>query len=189
MVGYDGIESLAFKVLSRILQQADITSVHVHMESSDRSSSSELPSDALHIASSRAQAVEQAKVRAFLTQAAIDPLAKAMPKRSSVQESKVTVPDTNCPVVLRLQPFYEAVLPRDTDLFTEASAGHDAKQSVSFLVWWVDPAYRLSHTTISQAIPAWWCTYATLTQCRSRWSTMPGSSRRCVMQSKAQWRW
>ena len=97
-------------------------------------------------------------------QAAIEPLSSSVPARSAApQENTLTVPDSTCPIVLRLQPFYESALPHDADLFNEAptsstGAPVDTNQGVSFLVWWVDPTYRLSHATISQAIPAWWCT-------------------------------
>ncbi|WFC96350.1 hypothetical protein MBRA1_003007 [Malassezia brasiliensis] len=158
MVGYDGIESLAFKVLSRILQQADITQVDVHTVSSEKAASQdEQPAQALHVAPSRSEGIAQAK-------AAIVPLTSNVPARSSAQqENSLTMPDSTCPIVLRLQPFYESAVPLDEDVFGEAptsttGATVDTNRGVSFLVWWVDPTYRLSHTTVSQAIPAWWLT-------------------------------
>lgn len=160
MTGYDGIETLAFKVLSRMLQQVDITKVDVHMAAASGDASNELPAHALHIAASREAGVAEAK-------AAIVPLAQAVPAPKEKQENEMTVPDSTCPIVLRLQPFYEAILPEsDADLFgaSEPSASFQKdKRSVSFLVWWVDPTYRLSHATCSQAIPAWWRTYYLLT--------------------------
>lgn len=167
MLGYDGIESLAFKVLSRILQQADITQVDVHTVSSEKAAAQDdQPAQALHVAASRSEGIAQAKVRCASTdtQAAIVPLSSNVPARSSTQqENTLTVPDSTCPIVLRLQPFYESAVPHDADLFGEAptsttGAPVDTNRGVSFLVWWVDPTYRLSHATISQAIPAWWCT-------------------------------
>lgn len=160
MVGYDGIESLAFKVLSRILQQADITEVHVHTSIPSQPASEELPVHALHIAADRSQGVSEAKVRPMLTQAAIEPLAQRTLRQEPEQKGhSVTVPDATCPIVLHLQPFYETVLPHDVELFHDTSKlvqATDDKRSVSFLVWWVDPTYQLSHVTCSQAIPAWW---------------------------------
>lgn len=160
MTGYDGIETLAFKVLSRMLQQADITKVDVHMAAASGDASNELPAHALHIAASREAGVAEAK-------AAIVPLAQAVPAPKEKQENEMMVPDSTCPIVLRLQPFYEAIIPgSDADLFgaSEPPASFQKdKRSVSFLVWWVDPTYRLSHATCSQAIPAWWRTYYLLT--------------------------
>ena len=64
MIGYEGIESLAFKVLSRILQQADITQVDVHTVSSEKEPvQDEQPAQALHIAANRSEGIVQAKVR------------------------------------------------------------------------------------------------------------------------------
>lgn len=64
MIGYDGIESLAFKVLSRILQQADITQVDVHTVSSEKAPvQDEQAAQALHVAANRSEAIAQAKVR------------------------------------------------------------------------------------------------------------------------------
>ncbi|WFD45113.1 hypothetical protein MPSI1_003790 [Malassezia psittaci] len=163
MVGYDGIESLAFTVLSRMLQQADITHVDVHKQETQSLEAHTLPCNALHIAEDRQDAVRTAK-------AALEPLmqgaSSTAPKPSN---HSLTVPDSICPILLRLQPFYESNLQSQTDIFAahtaklteqekEASStfATDDKRSVAFLVWWVDPTYRLSHTTLSQAIPGWW---------------------------------
>lgn len=62
MVGYDGIESLAFTVLSRILQQADITHVDVQKQETQSGEACGVPRNALHIAENRQDAIRITKV-------------------------------------------------------------------------------------------------------------------------------
>ena len=62
MVGYDGIEPLAFTVLSRLLQQANITHVDVHKEATQSVKSETVHENALHIAEDRPSAIRVAKV-------------------------------------------------------------------------------------------------------------------------------
>lgn len=168
MAGYSGIEPLVFQVLSRVLQQADITKVAVHMTASSDAASTELPKTAMHVSPTRAEGIAHAK-------SLLLPLAEAAKPDAEKDEG-----DATCPIVLRIQPFFEEVLPSDArNLFHKPAqaATQQDERSVSFLVWWVDSRYELSHATCSQVVPAWWRTYLGLTQSLSRWSTTHGSSR------------
>jgi len=82
----------------------------------------------------------------------------------------VELPESTCPILLRVQPFFGPVLDRtpagapDDWIYGKSGtatgvAGAEPRH-LFFLVWWLDPMYRLAHQTCSQAIPRWWRTYS-----------------------------
>lgn len=151
MIGYDGIETLAFKVLSRVLSQAELD-ISVSHDTS-------VPSQELDPASERRYNLNAADTREQGLQHAKEALHRLCDSLPSTTDENDT---SACPVILRIQPFYDQVLaPGEDDLFTTVAQGKQ-KQSVGnahvlfFYVWWVDPKHKLSHVTQSQAVPSWW---------------------------------
>ncbi|WFD32814.1 hypothetical protein MSPP1_003865 [Malassezia sp. CBS 17886] len=166
MDGYEGLVQLTFRVLSRILQHADIdrvsvaraaqsTDVAADTDSARSQPSSTDPLAHLHVAATRKAAVQRAKAA----------LTELIGSASRAREDAADEGISTCPVLLRVQPFFEPTLSAENaSLFpgeaakAEPQEGTPRDQSIYFFVWWVDPVYRLSHATCSQAIPAWWLT-------------------------------
>ena len=153
MVGYDGIETLAFKVLSRVLSQAELD-ISVSRDTSVPSQEPETASERkydLYAADTREQGLQQAK--------------EALHRLCDSVLSTTDENDTSaCPVILRIQPFYDQLLaPGEDDLFATVAQGKQKEPArgangLFFYVWWVDPKHKLSHVTQSQAVPSWWLT-------------------------------
>lgn len=71
--------------------------------------------------------------------------------------SSVTLPVTNCPVYLRLQPVIAPLPSMPTALTTSRqTTTTPVGQQLYFLLVLIDPTHSLSHYTVSQPIPASW---------------------------------
>lgn len=151
MIGYDGIETLAFKVLSRVLSQAELD-ISVSRDTS-------VPSKELDPASERRYDLNAADTRQQGLQQAKEALHRLCDNVLSTTDENDT---SACPVILRIQPFYDQLLaPGEDDLFATVAQGKQKQAArnaneLFFYVWWVDPKHKLSHVTQSQAVPSWW---------------------------------
>lgn len=153
LAGIPGIDSMAFRILMRVLQQVDVHDVTVV-----RASEAAQPQAAAHEegaryqlapSASRAQALEAAFAR-------IAALCESVAPADAAREQVAAA----CPLVVRIQPFYEevtgAVGAGDASAWLRGTAPGGEKRHLVFLVWLADALHRLSHHTTSQAIPAWW---------------------------------
>lgn len=149
MQGYDGIESLVYRALARIMEQVEGGDLIVNRgdESKPKNSDTE---------GRNFNSVEGYDAALKLAQADIDELIKNYTKPSSESKpSSVQSPTTYSYVYLRVQPFlatyaHVSSLPEAT---TESST-----QQLQFLIYLADPEHQLMHTTVTQAVPGKWLT-------------------------------
>ena len=160
LVGVSGIDSMAFRTFMRVLQQVDVHDVTVV-----RASEAAQPQATAHEedtryqlapSASRAQALETAFAR-------IAALCDSVASADTAREQAAAA----CPLIVRIQPFYEEVTGTagagDASAWLRGTAPGGEKRHLVFIVWLADPLHRLSHHTTSQAVPAWWRTYGMLT--------------------------
>lgn len=164
MAGYDGVDTLVFQVLSRVLSRAE-WDVSVAFDEGAQPPH-EPHTYELHAAEDHAQGVAMAKAaleRLLQAPAAEPPRDDPDAVANGTAQLSLLEPTQTCPAIVRVQPYYDAIA-RDTsmDLFDGAAPPQPQRdtRALHFLVWWVDPQHRLSHCTSSQALPAWWRTYA-----------------------------
>ncbi|KAI0034938.1 maintenance of telomere capping protein 1, partial [Vararia minispora EC-137] len=147
MQGFDGIESLVYSSLARIMEQVQGGDLIVNKGNETKPKDSD-------VASKRdMQAVEGFEPAIKLAQANIEDLIKTNKAPESIlPPSSLQNPTTTSYVYLRLQPFTSSFT-----LPTSPSTPAPVIQSnLQFLVHLVDPAHQLAHTTVTQAIPGKW---------------------------------
>ncbi|KAG8885463.1 hypothetical protein FRB97_001186 [Tulasnella sp. 331] len=139
MEGYDGVESLVYRALARVLQQVEGGDLVVNMGKEIQSKSSR-----------DLNAVEGLDAALKLSEAEIGELIKgSSPKQKSTESG----PTTSI-VFLRIQPYTStastATAPTSTSLGT--------KHTLQFLLYLSDPGHQLAHTTTTQSVPSSWMT-------------------------------
>ncbi|KAI6134056.1 maintenance of telomere capping protein 1 [Pisolithus thermaeus] len=142
MKGYDGVEGLVYKALTRVMEQVEGGDLIVNRGNESR------PKDASD--SRDINAVEGYEAALKLAQANLDQLIKdgsKLERKGSSAENPVTYST----VYLRIQPFTTVLtLPQITsDTTSEASY-------LQFVLHFSDPDHNLVHTTVTQAVPSSW---------------------------------
>lgn len=155
MVGYEGVEDLVFKVISRIFSQADLD-ISVKLDEASAHTKTTDVYD-LNLERTRADGIRVARTNLRRMMEAV--------KDNDVPQEGIGLTSLTCPALLRIQPFLDDVLINEENLFetaeTEKHTEEEVKQQLHFLVWWADPKHHLSHVTCSQALPSWWRTCPT----------------------------
>lgn len=142
MKGYDGVEGLVYKALTRVMEQVEGGDLIVNRGNESRPKDT---SDSRDI-----NAVEGYEAALKLAQANLDQLIKdgsKLERKGSSAENPVTYST----VYLRIQPFNTVLtLPQITsDVTSEASY-------LQFVLHFSDPDHNLVHTTVTQAVPSSW---------------------------------
>ncbi|RPD63202.1 hypothetical protein L226DRAFT_527995 [Lentinus tigrinus ALCF2SS1-7] len=147
MQGYDGIESLVYRALSRIMEQVEGGDLVVNRGDESR------PRDATDT-KRELNAVEGYDAALKLAQANLEELMKRNVKPEQPPASSAQNPTTYSYVYLRVQPFTTTyALPQ----LPGADATDGATQSsLQFLICLSDPHHNLIHSTITQAVPHKW---------------------------------
>ncbi|KAF7310635.1 hypothetical protein HMN09_00606300 [Mycena chlorophos] len=145
MRGYDGIESLVYRALARIMEQVEGGDLVVNR--GDESRPKETADAARDLNS-----VEGFEAASKLAQANLDELIKN--NKNVVAEkaqSNLQTPTTYSHVYLRIQPFL-------TSFSFPASAADAAppSQQLQFLIHLSDPGHNLSQSTVTQCVPGDW---------------------------------
>ncbi|GAA6021975.1 hypothetical protein JCM11491_000314 [Sporobolomyces phaffii] len=155
MKGYDGVETLVYRGLSKVMDQIEGGTLMVNR--AKRDDQHEPVEDKAETARDDDEeerdlgAIEGMEAGWTLAQTTLDRLIastyKPAPPRDA-SPSSVTVPVTTCPVYLRLQPVL-APLPN-------APQQQQPQQQLYFVLVLIDPTHALAHHTVSQALPARW---------------------------------
>ncbi|KAI0076250.1 hypothetical protein K474DRAFT_1598312 [Panus rudis PR-1116 ss-1] len=146
MKGYEGVETLVYRALARILEQVDGGDLIVNRGDEDRPK--ETGSEQRDLG-----AVEGLEAALKLAQANLDEIIKRN-QQPPPTESSVQNPTTYSYVYLRIQPFFTSVaLPTASTTPEGAPTSHS---SLQFILYLSDPSHQLTHSTITQAIPAKW---------------------------------
>ncbi|KIJ08756.1 hypothetical protein PAXINDRAFT_139145 [Paxillus involutus ATCC 200175] len=144
MTGYDGIESLVYRSLAKIMEQVEGGDLIVNRGEESRLKDSADSARDLNTVDGYEAALK-------LAQANLDDLVKnntnAPPKESSAEN-----PVTYSSVYLRVQPF---IRPYALPQFVEGHSDSEGSY-LQFILHLSDPGHKLSHTTVTQAIPSGW---------------------------------
>ncbi|BGP37371.1 hypothetical protein JCM10450v2_001280 [Rhodotorula kratochvilovae] len=150
MVGYDGVETLVYRGLAKIMDQIEGGTLIVNKGTEEKPREPE-DEDARDL-----NLVDGLTEGWKLAEASLDQLIKATyqpPVAPSQSEHGATVPVTTCPIYLRIQPVL-APLPSLPPSYLPAGAT-EAK-ALFFLLLLRDPTHALVHASVSQSMPAGW---------------------------------
>jgi len=149
MKGFDGVESLVYRSLAKVMEQVEGGDLIVNR--GDESKPKESGPDTFRDFNS----VDGYEAALKLAQANLDEFiksnSKVPPKESSVQN-----PVTYSSVYLRIQPFVTSfTLPQPVEASEESTQAPE-QSNLQFLLHLSDPGHKLVHTTITQAVPGSW---------------------------------
>ncbi|KAH9921983.1 maintenance of telomere capping protein 1 [Epithele typhae] len=146
MQGYEGIEGLTYRALSRIMEQVEGGDLVVNRGDESRPKETNEQRDM--------NAVEGYEAALKLAQANLEELVKRNAKPEDTPESSTQNPTTYSYVYLRVQPFTTTYsLPRLPG--TEASEA-TSQSTLQFLICLSDPDHKLIHSTVTQSVPEKW---------------------------------
>jgi len=151
MQGYEGVESVVYRGLSKIMEQVEGGDLIVNR--GDESKPKESSSDKREMNS-----VEGFDAALKLAQANLDEVVKRNVAPEAPKASTTDIPVTYSYVYLRVQPYTTSfTLPEQTA--TSSSADGQApvpRTSLQFILHLSDPGHKLVHTTVTQAVPGNW---------------------------------
>ncbi|KDQ20563.1 hypothetical protein BOTBODRAFT_100261 [Botryobasidium botryosum FD-172 SS1] len=157
MQGYDGVETLVYRALARIMEQVEGGDLIVNKGDESR------PKDTPEAEGRSINGVEGLEAAFKLAQAEVDELVKARAsKETSSEQSSVAAnlqnPTVYSTVYLRIQPFVSpsplaSLLSTSSATLSPPAPNTD---QIQFLLHLIDPTHTLEHTTLTQAVPAWW---------------------------------
>ncbi|KAH9835801.1 maintenance of telomere capping protein 1 [Rhodofomes roseus] len=151
MAGYDGVESLVYRALSRILEQVEGGDLVVNRGDEFR------PKEPAN-GKRELNAVEGFEAALKLAQANIDEIIKHNAKPQQTHPSSAQNPTTYSYVYIRIQPYMTTFpLPQpsvNAEVVTPATP--TTQSSLQFLLYLSDPTHQLNHSTVTQAVPCKW---------------------------------
>ncbi|MBW0544164.1 hypothetical protein O181_083879 [Austropuccinia psidii MF-1] len=172
MVGYDGIEDLVYRSLSKIMEQVDGGELILNKGDEEKPRESESANLERDL-----QAIEGMTEGYKLAAANLDQMIKRVEtkKAEATQtsdestgqsaDSVNSLPITHCPVYVRIQPILSRLpvfasfnLPETTAASSNASAGIkvEDEKHLFFLILLKDVKHSLDHTTLTQSMPSSW---------------------------------
>ncbi|TNY23350.1 hypothetical protein DMC30DRAFT_347515 [Rhodotorula diobovata] len=162
MVGYDGVETLVYRGLAKIMEQVEGGTLVVNSAAGEKPAAPEDDDDLrdLNLVDGLAEGWK-------LAEASLDQLIKdtyEVPVPPSEAENGATVPVTTCPVYLRIQPVLAPLPSLPASLLPSSSSSDAPSTSTSpsstkalfFLLLLRDPTHSLVHASTSQSMPATW---------------------------------
>ncbi|KAI0336076.1 hypothetical protein GY45DRAFT_1291736 [Cubamyces sp. BRFM 1775] len=151
MQGYEGIESLVYRALSRIMEQVEGGDLVVNRGDESR------PKDAADNQRDL-NAVDGYDAALKLAQANLEELMKRNAKPEETTSSSAQNPTTYSYVYLRVQPFTTTyALPQVHSANEGPAAASPASQSsLQFLVCLSDPHHNMIQSTVTQSVPTKW---------------------------------
>jgi len=138
MEGYDGVESLVYRALARIMEQIDGGDLVVNKGSESK------PKDQSQPGVRNLNAVGSVEEAFRLAEANVNDLVKHDTKKEPSTSS--SNPTTYSSVFLRIQPFN----------LTLPSPGGASSQYLQFVLYLSDPEHQVSCSTVTQVVPAKW---------------------------------
>lgn len=155
--GYDGIQSLVYRALARILEQVEGGELIVNSGKEIRPKDPTPGEEDLRDLA----LVDGYEAALKLSQANLEELVKLSDPASSqpATQSGVTIPTTYSDVYLRVQAYTTTrhlptqIIASSSQATPSAPAIH---QDVHFLLHLTDPSHSLTHTTVTQAVPLDW---------------------------------
>ncbi|KAF7339932.1 hypothetical protein MVEN_01910800 [Mycena venus] len=153
MQGYEGIESLVYRALARIMEQVEGGDLIVNRGNESRpKETADIPRDL--------GAVEGFEAAVKLAQANLDELMKTNTKATTASakpESSVQTPTTYSHLYLRIQPFLTSfAFPASSQVTSEGESAPEPAQQLQFLIYLCDPSHKLTQSTVTQCVPGDW---------------------------------
>ncbi|KAI0824081.1 maintenance of telomere capping protein 1 [Trametes gibbosa] len=151
MQGYEGVETLTYRALSRIMEQVEGGDLVVNRGDASR------PKDTADTKRDL-NAVEGYEAALKLAQANMEELMKRNEKPEQAPSSSAQNPTTYSYVYLRVQPFTTTyALPQlHADGEVSAASTPTSQSSLQFLICLSDPHHNMIHSTVSQSVPTKW---------------------------------
>lgn len=160
MKGYEGVESLVYRALARIMEQVEGGDLVVNRGNESR------PAETTAGNERDMSTVEGLETALKLAAADLEELIKSETLQAKVskaqnpdEDKKSTNPTTYSSVFLRIQPFLSSPIPAprlpnaDEE---EPTTSAIPPQQLQFVLHLVDPKHNIAHTTITQTVPAVW---------------------------------
>ncbi|KAH9853143.1 maintenance of telomere capping protein 1 [Lenzites betulinus] len=151
MQGYEGVETLTYRALSRIMEQVEGGDLVVNRGDESR------PKDTADTKRDL-NAVEGYEAALKLAQANLEDLMKRNANPEQTPLSSAQNPTTYSYVYLRVQPFTTTyALPQlHADNDAAAASTPTTQSSLQFLICLSDPHHNMIHSTVSQSVPTKW---------------------------------
>ncbi|KAG6869190.1 hypothetical protein C0993_012289 [Termitomyces sp. T159_Od127] len=141
--GYEGVESLVYRALSRVMEQVEGGDLVVNRGDESRP---------MGESQRNFNVVEGYEAAHKLAQADIEELIRNKGKVTSPKSSATQIPTTYSHVYLRVQTYYSS---HDSIVSSQATDTSQPRQ-LQFLLYLSDPEHQLTHTTVTQALPGKW---------------------------------
>ncbi|KAH7340980.1 maintenance of telomere capping protein 1 [Rhizoctonia solani] len=157
MEGYEGIESLVYRSLARIMEQVEGGDLIVNRGNETRPKEGSTTRE-LNALNSYDEALK-------LTEAEIAEMVKvheAHPTTTEPKSPTLQNPTTYSTIYIRVQPFFSPELPTkipglpDTEVPAAPPTPKAEQQQLQFLLYLVDPVHELAHATVTQGVSAGW---------------------------------
>jgi len=149
MVGYDGIETLVYRAMARVLEQVEGGDIVVNRGQESRAK--DRPADKRDF-----NPVEGLVAALKLSEVDIDEQIKTHAAQP-LKEPHSTNPTTYTPVFLRVQPF-TSTFPPVSDPTDATGVKATSKPTLQFFLYLTDPEHKITRTTVSNVIPYSWIT-------------------------------
>ena len=160
MKGYEGVESLVYRALARIMEQVEGGDLVVNRGNESR------PAEGTSGKERDIGAVEGLETALKLAAADLEEViksetlqAKVSKAQSSSGDATSSNPTTYSSVFLRIQPFFSSPIPAPKLPISEEKESTTAAippQQLQFVLHLVDLKHNIVHTTITQTVPAVW---------------------------------
>jgi hypothetical protein len=160
MKGYEGVESLVYRALARIMEQVEGGDLVVNRGNESR------PAEGTSGNERDMGAVEGLETALKLAAADLEELIKSETLQAKVSkaqpssgDTKSSNPTTYSSVFLRIQPFLSSPIPAPklpTSDEKESTVTAIPPQQLQFVLYLVDMKHNIAHTTITQTVPAIW---------------------------------
>ncbi|KNZ71267.1 UPF0615 protein [Termitomyces sp. J132] len=144
MQGYEGVESLVYRALSRIMEQVEGGDLVVNRGDESRPKTNGTQRNF--------NAVEGYEAALKLAQADIEELIRNKAKVPSPGPPATQTTATYSHVYLRIQPYYGSY----GSIGSSQTSKISQPRQLQFLLYLSDPEHQLMHTTVTQAVPRNW---------------------------------
>ncbi|KAF8591971.1 hypothetical protein K439DRAFT_1401418 [Ramaria rubella] len=153
MRGYDGVESLVYQALTKVMEQVQGGDLVVNRGNESR------PKDIENGPQRDLGMVEGFHAAYKLAKANIDELITTNAGKAPARNSTTSNPTTYSTVYLRIQPYLTSIPPDLLSTHDDTPSGSALSQTpthLQFLLYLSSPSHSLTHTTTSQAVPSRW---------------------------------
>ncbi|KAF8514510.1 maintenance of telomere capping protein 1 [Gautieria morchelliformis] len=153
MRGYDGVESLVYRALAKVMEQVEGGDLVVNKGDESR------PKDVPKGHPERDLGVVDGFDAAFkLAKANIDEMIKNNAEKAPLRNLSSSNPTTYSTVYLRVQPYLTSIpsIPIPTSDESKSPESSASPTHLQFLLHLSSPSHSLTHTTTTQAVPSRW---------------------------------